>query len=192
MLLLAMTQRAMPFVRGRKMSIKAILLTFLLILVHRADMQSFMPKVQPWRPPLALRQALARIPSPGCAMVVPAMGFVEEGAGEYLQTLHGRTMFYGYLSRQPKGVLERSQADPFYQAVVKVQQGDAKMFPPVSQADKPALVILMKASLKPGEMDRLAKFLKGSMGYARVYEDADVGLYATLRPVRALPKPSER
>jgi hypothetical protein len=179
MLLAAMTQGRLL---RRGMGPGAFLLTLALLAAHRADMQPFLGPVDLYRPPEALRRALTTNVPEGLAAALPPFQPMEEGAALYLQTLHGRTALYGYLSRQPKGALPRARALPFYRAMEALRQNPAtplSALPTVpSGKQKPALVLLIPASLQPAQRAALESALTQRYGYRKSYADSEVMLFS--------------
>lgn len=166
-----------------------------LLTVHSADMRPFLGEARIFRPSTEMRQALAKAgaaypPSTaaapqaksakGMAAVLPPFGIKEEGAGLYLQTLHGMTNLYGYLSRRPMGAIEQARARPFYRAMETIlanPQQPAEQLPALEEKDKPAVVFVLHQSLQPETHEAFHRALAGIYAYQRIWADHQFTAY---------------
>jgi len=203
-LVLGVSRRNLPLLGGRTLTTRTALAVLIVIALHRWDVHSFIPATSVYRPFEVMRRAFATLRPGGFAMVVPGLEWLPEANGLYLQTLHGKTEFYGYLSRQPRGALARARRNRFYSAleVVKDRAAESKTLPAaesktmpraegkalaardgtaagnatpsVATEEKPAIVVLIKCFLRDSQTEALTRALSEAYGYRQIYDDRDI------------------
>ncbi|MBN1866335.1 hypothetical protein JW916_03485 [Candidatus Sumerlaeota bacterium] len=154
---------------------------FLLLLLHRLDLDAFVRRVEPYAPSPALREALlAGSARAGNATVFPGTEWETEGAAMYLQTLHGRSLFSGYLSRLPVGAQSAIESDPFYAWLETARREggeEATEIESFAPDRMPACVILLRRYLAPAERERATRRLRWNHAFDPAYEDDNVVVF---------------
>jgi len=160
--------------RARLTRLPVLALTLGLLVLHFADMRAFIGRRETWRPSAELRAALRADVPQGPVMILPAFEWQSEGLGMYLQTIHGRALVAGYLSRDPEAeIYGTPEHRRFYEMVIALSQGGVRRGDIALPAAEtlPAMVILHRRRLgaHAGAVERT---LGGVFGYRATHRDS--------------------
>ena len=180
LLLMSVARVYFPALNNPRRRMLWIFVALALIAAHRIDMEWFVKEKSVYRSSGALRTTLQAPPAPNFVMVVPAIQWDAEAVGLYLQTLHEKTNFYGYLSRMPKGAEQRAKENRFYQAMKAIQDEPytQRQLPQVPPNEKPGMVILLWHYYSSAQLDALAGALR-DYGYNPTYQDEEIVVFRT-------------
>ncbi len=149
------------------------LICLFLIFLHRVDMQPFVAKKTFWKTPPELVHALHQPLPEGHAMIFPPVNWQNESISMFLQTIHERPILHGYLSRMPKGVMQKTFADPF---LLWLSSTSGSLAPDVKH--RPALFVLLhnRVDLNQGKM--IIKRLVSEAEYRLIYHNNDILVFS--------------